>query len=229
MSFIQIHRFIDQETSTHSYLIYNNKQAAIIDPVLTNFTEYLSKLESLQLNLIYSIETHIHADHITAGNKLREHTNCKIVVGDKANVQCADIKLKDGDELKIGDLILKTLYTPGHTIESCCYLVQDRLFTGDCLFINGCGRTDFQNGSSEEQYNSIFKKLLVLPDETLVYPGHDYNNKMVSTIAQERINNPRLQINNAHEFTNIMDNLNLSKPKYMDIAVPRNLICGNEV
>lgn len=224
---MNIIRFIDDATKTHTYLICsNNNNAIILDPVADNVDLYLNKINSLKLNLLYTLDTHIHADHVTGASFLRDRTKCKVLIGEHAEVKFFDKKLHDQESLIIDNLNIKILHTPGHTSESYCYLINDRLFSGDCLLINGCGRTDFQNGDPTALYNSIFNILLKLPDETIIYPGHDYNNKMVSTILQERLNNPRLQVNNVSEFVNIMNNLNLPKPKQIDIAVPRNILSG---
>ncbi|MBP9721856.1 MAG: MBL fold metallo-hydrolase [Gammaproteobacteria bacterium] len=223
-------RFIDPDSKTQSYLIYSlNGHAVIIDPVYQECEKYLDKLKQLDLKLLYSLDTHIHADHITGAAKLKRVTNCKIMMGKEANLSKVDVQVADREELSFDNISLQAIYTPGHTIESYCYLINSRLFTGDCLLINACGRTDFQNGSAYQQYDSIFNKLLVFPDETLVYPGHDYNNRTVSTILEERTNNPRLQVQDVKAFANIMNNLNLPRPKLMDVAVPRNLNCGEEV
>jgi sulfur dioxygenase len=225
-----LQRFIEPETKTQTYIIHTkNNLALVIDPVFAESDKYLKFLTDNSLNLIYSLDTHVHADHITAASLLRKKTGCKIVIGEYADVISADIKVADSDILPFDDLIIKVIYTPGHTIESCCFLINDKLFTGDTLLINACGRTDFQNGSSELLYDSIFKKILILPEETLIYPAHDYNNRTVSTVMEEVMNNPRLQVKSCHEFMHIMDNLNLPKPKYIDIALPRNKLCGDEL
>lgn len=225
---MQIKRFIEQETKTQTYLVYRNNKAAIIDPVFSEVDLYLDFIRENNLQLLYSLDTHVHADHITGSSKIREKTDCKIAMGKYAKASGVDVLLEDDQDLNFDDLSIKTLYTPGHTSESCCFLIGDRLFTGDTLLINACGRTDFQNGSAEDLYRSLFDKLLNLPEETLVYPGHDYNNRFVSSIADEKANNPRLQAKPKQDFINIMNNLNLPKPKYIDVAVPRNLLCGAE-
>ena len=224
---MNITRFIEPETKTQTYLIYsNNNNAVIIDSVDKDCEQYLEALSKLKLKLLYVIDTHIHADHVTASGLLRKKTGCKIVMGAKANLDKVDINLEDNQELNFDNVSIKALYTPGHTIESYCYLIGNRLFTGDCLLINGCGRTDFQNGSAQQQYHSLFDKLLTLPEETLVYPAHDYNNRTISTIGEEKRNNPRLQVKDIKAFEDLMNNLNLPRPKYMDVAVPKNLQCG---
>lgn len=226
---MNIIRFVDSETSTQTYLIYlQSKNALIIDPVLADVSKYLEQLHILDLNLIYSLDTHIHADHITATGQLKNRTGCKIVMGSAAKIDLVDLKLVDQESLELDDLKIIAIHTPGHTAESCCYLINDRLFTGDCLLINACGRTDFQNGDAAEQYNSIFHKLLKLPNETIIYPAHDYNKRTISTIGEEKANNPRLQVKSVTEFVNMMNSLNLPKPKFIDVAVPRNMVCGFE-
>lgn len=226
---MQIKRFIEQETKTQTYIIHRNNKATIIDSVFSDVDLYLDFIKSNNLQLLYSLDTHVHADHITGSSKIREKTGCKIAMGKYAGARGIDVLLEDDQELNLEDLSIKTLYTPGHTNESCCYLIEGRLFTGDTLLINACGRTDFQNGSAEDLYDSIFNKLLMLPCETLVYPGHDYNNRFVSSIADEKANNPRLQVESKQDFINIMNNLKLPKPKFIDIAVPRNLLCGADI
>ena len=169
------------------------------------------------------IDTHIHADHVTGLNELNKRTNCIRIMGENSKSEVIDIKLKDDENINIEKIELKAIYTPGHTDCSYSYLMNDRVFTGDTLLINGTGRTDFQNGSAYEAYESLFGKLLKLPEETLVYPAHDYNGKKNSTIGSEKSNNPRLQVSSKEEYAEIMDNLNLANPKMMDIAVPANL------
>lgn len=225
-----IKRFIESETNTHTYIVYNhNGKAVIIDSVFSECNKYLGFIRNNRLELIYTLDTHLHADHITGAFELKKNTGCKIVMSEYSPASNVDLRIKDGERLNVDSFNIDCIYTPGHTIESCCYLINDRLFTGDTLLINGCGRTDFQNGSSQELYNSIFNKLLVLPDETLVYPGHDYNNRTVSTILEEKNNSPRLQVNNCADFVTIMNNLNLPNPKYIDVAVPANMTCGAEI
>lgn len=223
---MKVKRFIDHETKTHTYIVSKNNLSIIIDPVYFDVENYLEYLHSINSNLACAFDTHMHADHITGTGLLRKKTNCKIGMHEKSSVNNIDLKLSDGQVITFGELNIQVIYTPGHTLESCCYLIDNMLFTGDTLLINSCGRTDFQNGSSAELYNSIFKKILTLHDETIIYPGHDYNNRMISNIAQERANNPRLQVETLLEFANIMDNLNLPVPKFIDIALPRNVNCG---
>jgi len=218
----------DKKTSTYTYLIASSKgrEALIIDPVLDNVEEYIGLLNELDLKLVKVIDTHIHADHITGASKLKEQTNCTTIMGEKTPAEAVEIKVKDEEIIKIDQIELKALYTPGHTSDSFSFLMNDYLFSGDTLLINGTGRTDFQNGNAKDAYNSIFKKLLKLPEETLLYPAHDYNGKKVSSIGNEKKFNPRLQITSENEYIEIMNNLNLPEPKLMDINVARNIKLG---
>ena len=218
-------QLFDTESSTYSYIISTGKgrEALIIDPVIEHTSEYLKILEDLELNLVKVIDTHIHADHVSAMAELKNRTNCQTLMGENSKSEVVSIKVKDNEAIKIEGIELKAIYTPGHTDDSYCFIMQDRVFTGDTLLINGTGRTDFQNGSSYDAYNSLFDKLLKLPEETLVFPAHDYKGNKFSSIGKEINNNPRLQVNSAEEYAEIMDNLNLANPKMMDIAVPANL------
>ena len=218
-------QLFDRKSSTYTYIISSGKgrEALIIDPVIEHTDEYVRVLGSLDLKLVKVIDTHIHADHISGLNELNKRTNCTRIMGEKSKSEVVDIKLKDNENLNIENIELKAIYTPGHTDCSYCYLMNDRVFTGDTLLINGTGRTDFQSGSPLDAYDSLFNKLLKLPEKTLVYPAHDYNGKKNSTIENERNNNPRLQVSSKEEYAEIMNNLNLSNPKMMDIAVPANL------
>ena len=173
--------------------------------------------------MVKVIDTHIHADHISAMAELKERTNCEAVMGEHTKSEVVSLKVKDNEKINIDGIVLQALYTPGHTDDSYCFTMKDRIFTGDTLLINGTGRTDFQNGNSKDAYNSLFKRLLVLPEETLVYPAHDYKGNKHSSIGNEKKNNPRLQVNSAEEYAEIMDNLNLANPQMMDVAVPANL------
>ena len=195
----------------------------IIDPVIEHTDEYLKVLANLKLKLVKVIDTHIHADHITGLNELKKRTDCTRIMGEKSKSEVIDLKIKDNEKITIENIELKAMYTPGHTDCSYSYLMNDRVFTGDTLLINGTGRTDFQNGNPYDAYDSLFNKLLKLPDTTLVYPAHDYNGKKNSTIQNEKNNNPRLQVNSKEQYAEIMNNLNLANPKMMDIAVPANL------
>lgn len=221
-------QFYDEASSTLTYLLADDtsKQAVLIDPVTDNIDEYLSFIDAAGLALIYSLETHVHADHITGGGKLKKVTQAKTAVSQACGAETADIQLQDGDELTFGNERIKVISTPGHTPGSVSFLWRDRLFTGDSLLINGCGRTDFQGGDAGQLYDAIAGRLFSLPAETLVYPGHDYNGRRVSSIAQEKLINPRLANKTKQEFIDIMKNLNLPKPKMIDIAVPANRKCG---
>lgn len=221
-------QFFHHESSTYSYLIADNqtKEAALIDPVKDDTDKYLQILKDLSLKLIYALDTHTHADHITALGPLRDATGCKTVIGEGAAAGCASQYIKDEEVIKVGSLDIKALKTPGHTIESYCYLMSDRIFTGDTLLIRGCGRTDFQNGDSEDLYKSL-QRLIALDKTITVYPAHDYKGWTSSSIGEEANNNPRLQFKTMEEFAHFMDNLNLPNPKMMDIAIPANLQCGN--
>lgn len=225
-------QLFDEATWTYTYLLAECEggKALLIDPVREKIPLYQQLIHELNLTLVYAIDTHVHADHITALGKLRSLYQCETVFGEQTQATCASRAVKDGETIELGYLKLKALYTPGHTNDSYCFLLtrdkQHLLFTGDTLLIRGTGRTDFQQGNSHQQYDSLFNKLLKLPDDTLVYPGHDYKGMTVSTIGEERRFNPRLQVNNVAEYIHIMDNLNLPNPKLMDIAVPANLGCG---
>ena len=218
-------QLFDTKSSTYTYNISRGKgrEALIIDPVIEHTDEYIKVLESLELKLVKVIDTHIHADHVTGLNELNKRTNCARIMGENSKSEVIDIKLKDDENINVENIELKAIYTPGHTDCSYSYLMNDRVFTGDTLLINGTGRTDFQNGSAHQAYESLFGKLLKLPEETLVYPAHDYNGKKYSTIGSEKSKNPRLQVSSKEEYAEIMDNLNLANPKMMDIAVPANL------
>ena len=215
----------DQKSSTYTYLIASSqgREALIIDPVIDNVDSYIKLLKELDLQLVKVIDTHIHADHITGLNELSKQTNCSKIMGEHSASEVIDIRVKDNEKIKIESIELKSMYTPGHTDCSYSFLMNDRVFTGDTLLINGTGRTDFQNGNPYDAYNSLFKKLLKLPEKTLVYPAHDYNGNAYSTIENEKNNNPRLQVSSPEEYAEIMNNLNLSNPKMMDIAVPANI------
>ena len=218
-------QLFDTKSSTYTYIISSGegREALIIDPVIEHTNEYLKILEKLKLKLVKVIDTHIHADHITALNELNKRTSCTRIMGENSKSEVIDIKVKDNEKINIENIELKAMYTPGHTDCSYSYLMNDRVFTGDTLLINGTGRTDFQNGSSFDAYDSLFNKLLKLPEKTLVYPAHDYNGKKFSTIETERNNNPRLQVSSKEEYAEIMENLKLANPKMMDVAVPANV------
>ena len=218
-------QLFDGKSSTYTYIISSGegREALIIDPVIEHTDEYIKVLTNLKLKLVKVIDTHIHADHITGMNELNKRTNCTRIMGEKSKSEVIDLKIKDNEKIKVENIELKAIYTPGHTDCSYSYLMNDRVFTGDTLLINGTGRTDFQNGNPYDAYDSLFNKLLKLPDTTLVYPAHDYNGKKNSTIQNEKNNNPRLQVSSKEQYAEIMNNLNLANPKMMDIAVPANL------
>jgi sulfur dioxygenase len=194
--------------------------------VLEKVDRYLQLVRELDLKLIKAVETHLHADHITGLGALRDRTHCITVMGEQTKADVVSMRVTEGDRVAIEGLSLDVLYTPGHTDDSCSYLLGGRVFTGDTLLIRGTGRTDFQNGSARAQYDSIFNKLLKLPDETLVYPAHDYKGDTVSTIGEERLFNPRLQLKSVDEYVDLMNNLKLPNPKMMDVAVPTNMHVG---
>ena len=218
-------QLFDNKSSTYTYLLASDKgrEALIIDPVIENTDEYINLLKELDLKLVKVIDTHIHADHVTALNELSKQTDCTKIMGEKSKSEVIDLHVKEDDKITIENIELKVLYTPGHTDCSYSFLMKDRVFTGDTLLINGTGRTDFQNGSAKDQYNSLFNKLLKLPEKTIVLPAHDYNGKTSSTIGSEINNNPRLQVDSVDQYIEIMNNLNLANPKMMDIAVPANV------
>ena len=218
-------QLFDEKSSTYTYIIASGegREALIIDPVIEHSDEYSTVLRNLDLKLVKVIDTHIHADHISAMNELNKRTNCIRVMGEKSKSEVIDMKIKDSEKIKIEEIELQAIYTPGHTDCSYSFLMSDRVFTGDTLLINGTGRTDFQNGNTADAYDSIFNKLLKLPEKTLVFPAHDYNGKKYSTIEIEKNNNPRLQVSSKEEYADIMNNLNLANPKMMDVAVPANV------
>lgn len=224
-------QLFDKDSSTYSYLLADDdtREAVLIDAVLEQTPRYLQLLSELDLELKIAMDTHTHADHITALGKLREETGCRTLMGEQAGSSCASGNFHDEQLIRVGRLEFTVLHTPGHTDDSYSFLLehdgQPYLFSGDTLLIRGTGRTDFQNGSARQQYQSLCA-LLRLPERTWVYPAHDYKGWMVSTIAEEKQHNPRLQVANADEYQNIMDNLNLPDPKLMDVAVPANRACG---
>tara|TARA_B100000287_G_C20358885_1_gene672936 strand:- start:3 stop:701 length:699 start_codon:yes stop_codon:yes gene_type:complete len=217
-------QLFDNKSSTYTYIISSGKgrEALIIDPVIEDTSQYLKLLKELDLKLVKVIDTHIHADHISGLNELSMQTSCSKIMGEQSKSEVLDIRVKDEEKIKIENIELKSIYTPGHTDCSYSFFMKDRVFTGDTLLINGTGRTDFQNGNPHDAYDSLFKKILKLPEKTLVYPAHDYNGKTHSTIENEKNNNPRLQVKSAQEYAEIMSNLKLSHPKMMDVAVPAN-------
>jgi len=221
-------QIFDNVSSTYSYLLASRRggEALIIDPVLEKVDHYLRLVRELDLRLVKAVDTHLHADHITGLGALRDRTHCITVMGEQTKADVVSMRLAEGDKLTIEGLALDVLYTPGHTDDSYSFVMGDRVFTGDTLLIRGTGRTDFQNGDPRMQYESLFGKLLRLPDETLVYPAHDYKGETVSTIGEEKRFNPRLQVKSIDEYVQLMNNLNLPNPKMMDVAVPANLHVG---
>ena len=218
----------DKKSSTYTYIIASAKgrEALIIDPVLENVEDYIKILNQLNLKLVKVIDTHIHADHVTGAGKLRDKTKCVTIMGEHTPTDAVEVKVKDDEIIKLDKLNFRAMYTPGHTSDSFCFLMDKYLFSGDTLLINGTGRTDFQNGSSIDAYDSIFNRLLKLPDDTLLYPAHDYKGETVSTIGKEKRSNPRLQVSNVDEYIEIMNNLELKKPEKIDYNVASNLRLG---
>jgi len=221
-------QLFDQKSSTYTYLIASAKgrEALIIDPVIENVNQYVQSLKELDLKLVKVIDTHIHADHITGASKLKNITKCSTIMGNHTPAEAVEIKVKDEECINLDNLKIKAMYTPGHTSDSYSFLMDNYLFSGDTLLINGTGRTDFQNGNPKDAYNSIFKKLLKLPEETFLYPAHDYKGEKVSTIGKEKKQNPRLQVNSVDEYVEIMNNLNLKKPAEIDTNVAKNINLG---
>ncbi|HEV2957722.1 MAG TPA: MBL fold metallo-hydrolase [Xanthobacteraceae bacterium] len=221
-------QLFDQTSGTYSYLLASRRggEALIIDPVLEKVDRYLQLVRELDLKLVKAVDTHMHADHITGLGALRDKTRCTTVMGEQTKADVVSIRLTDGDKLTIEGLSLDVLYTPGHTDDSYSFAMPDRVFTGDTLLIRGTGRTDFQNGDPRQQYESIFGRLLKLPESTLVYPAHDYKGDTVSTIGEEKVYNPRLQVKSVDEYVELMNNLKLANPKMMDVAVPANMKVG---
>lgn len=221
-------QLFDSVSGTYSYLLASRRggEALIIDPVLEKVERYLQLVNELDLRLVKAVDTHLHADHITGLGALRDRTHCVTVMGEQTKADVVSMRLADGDKLGIEGLALDVIYTPGHTDDSYSFALPDRVFTGDTLLIRGTGRTDFQNGDPRQQYESIFGRLLKLPDETLIFPAHDYKGETVSTIGEEKAFNPRLQVKSVDEYVNIMNNLNLANPKMMDVAVPANMRVG---
>tara|TARA_B100000989_G_C19432986_1_gene423864 strand:- start:258 stop:944 length:687 start_codon:yes stop_codon:yes gene_type:complete len=218
----------DQKSSTYTYLIASaeGREALIIDPVLENVEDYIKLLNELNLRLVKVIDTHIHADHVTGASKLKDLTKCSTIMGEHTPAEAVEIKVKDDEYIHLDNLKIRAMHTPGHTSDSFSFLMNNYLFSGDTLLINGTGRTDFQNGNSKDAYNSLFNKILKLPDETLLYPAHDYKGETVSTIGKEKKFNPRLQVSNVEEYIEIMNNLNLKKPAEIDFNVANNIKLG---
>jgi glyoxylase-like metal-dependent hydrolase (beta-lactamase superfamily II)/rhodanese-related sulfurtransferase len=221
-------QLFDQTSGTYSYLLASRRggEAMIIDPVLEKVDRYLQLVRELDLKLVKAVDTHLHADHITGLGALRDKTHCITVMGEQTKADVVSMRLADGDKLTIEGLALDVIYTPGHTDDSYSFVMPDRVFTGDTLLIRGTGRTDFQNGDPRQQYESIFGRLLKLPDVTMVFPAHDYKGDTVSTIGEEKAFNPRLQVKSVDEYVALMNNLKLANPKMMDVAVPANMKVG---
>jgi len=227
---MKVRQLFDQDTWTYTYLLWDEqtKEAAIIDSVKEKFSRDAKYIKDLGLKLKYSLETHVHADHVTASGQLRDEFGCETAVHKDGGAKCADLQIEEGKVFTLGVQEIKTIHTPGHTNGDVTYAIDGALFTGDALLIRACGRTDFQQGSSEQLYHSI-EKLFAFSDDTIVYPGHDYDGFTESTIGEEKALNPRLGNNKSkEEFMSIMDNMNLPKPKRIDVALPGNLACGNQ-
>lgn len=226
-----LRQLFDPETSTYSYLLADEvtREAVIIDPVKEQLERDATLIEELGLRLVYALDTHVHADHVTGAGALRQRLGAKTVISAKADVACADVAVRDGDAIRFGNHVLEVRETPGHTDGCVTYVTEDRkmAFTGDALLIRGSGRTDFQQGNSRTLYNSVREKIFTLPDDTLLYPGHDYKGRTLSTVGEEKALNPRLGVAKTEaEFVQIMANLGLAPPKRIDVAVPANLSCG---
>ena len=221
-------QLFDSTSGTYTYLLASRRggEALIIDPVIEKVDRYLQLVRELDLKLVKAVDTHLHADHITGLGALRDQTRCITVMGESTKADVVSMRVAEGDRIEIEGLRLDVLFTPGHTDDSYSFLYGDRVFTGDTLLIRGTGRTDFQNGDPRAQYDSLFNKLLKLPDETLVYPAHDYKGETVSTIGEEKRFNPRLNVKSVDEYVGLMNNLNLPNPKMMDVAVPANMHVG---
>ncbi len=224
-------QLFDKESSTFTYLLADKGggEAIIIDPVMENVPQYLQLVRELDLQLVMAVDTHVHADHISGAPSLRGSTNCMYAMGQQTRAECLTHRFKDNDALVVGRLVLRAMYTPGHTDDSYSFVMNDRVFTGDTLLIRGTGRTDFQNGDPGDQYDSIFDRLLTLPENTLVYPAHDYEGRTCSSIREEKLFNPRLMVNSRDEYIDLMNSLQLDKPARMDIAVPANINCEHHV
>jgi sulfur dioxygenase len=221
-------QLFDNVSGTYTYLLASRRggEALIIDPVLEKVDRYLQLIRELDLRLVKAVDTHLHADHVTGLGALRDRTHCVTVMGEHTKADVVSMRIGEGDRIQVEGLALDVLYTPGHTDDSYSFVMTDRVFSGDTLLIRGTGRTDFQNGDPRMQYDSIFNKLLRLPDETLLFPAHDYKGDTVSTIGEEKAFNPRLQVKSVDDYVHLMSNLNLPNPKMMDVAVPANMRVG---
>lgn len=222
-----IRQLFDAETSTYTYLVADpaSRQSALIDPVLGQLERDLELVRELDLQLAWALDTHVHADHVTAAGALRERTGCKTVAGERG-AACVDVQVRHGDVVQVGAVALRVVETPGHTDDSVSYLADGCAFTGDALMVRACGRTDFQNGDAGQLYDSIHAHLFSLPEDTRVYPGHDYKGRTVTTVGEERRFNARLAGRTREQFVTLMNGLNLPRPRHMDVAVPANLACG---
>ena len=221
-------QLFDATSSTYTYLLAERQggEALLIDPVLEHAERYVRLVDELGLTLVLAVDTHIHADHVSALGALRDKTDCATAMGEMTKAECVSVQFREGEKLCADNLHLEILYTPGHTDDSYSFLLPDRVFTGDTLLIRGTGRTDFQNGDAAAQYDSLFGKLLRLPEQTLVFPAHDYNGMTVSTIGEEKRHNPRLQVADKQAYVDLMNSLKLEDPRLMDVAVPANRRCG---
>jgi sulfur dioxygenase len=221
-------QLFDRFSCTYTYLIADGRggEACLVDPVLGQVDRYLKTLAELGLRLVKAIDTHLHADHITGAGTLRARTLSHTVMGEQSAAEVVSLRVRDGDRIAVGGLALRAIHTPGHTEDSYCFLLDGRVFTGDTPHIRGTGRTDFQNGDAAVQYDSLFNRLLRLPEDTLVYPGHDYKGDTVSTIGEEKAFNPRLQVGSPDEYVALMSGLGLPRPAMMDVAIPANLCLG---
>jgi glyoxylase-like metal-dependent hydrolase (beta-lactamase superfamily II)/rhodanese-related sulfurtransferase len=221
-------QLFDQVSGTYTYLLASRRggEALIIDPVIEKVDRYLQLIKELDLRLVKAVDTHMHADHVTGLGALRDRTQCITVMGEQTRADVVSMRVTDGDKLTVEGVSLDVLYTPGHTDDSYSYLMGDRVFSGDTLLIRGTGRTDFQNGDPRAQYDSIFNKLLKLPEQTLLFPAHDYKGDTVSTIGEEKRFNPRLQVKSIDEYVELMNNLKLPNPKLMDVVIPANMRVG---
>jgi sulfur dioxygenase len=221
-------QLFDSASGTYTYILASRPggEALIIDPVLEKVERYLQLIRELDLKLVKAVDTHLHADHITGLGALRDRAHCITVMGEQSQADVVSMRVAEGDRVEVEGVRLDVLYTPGHTDDSYSFLLSDRVFTGDTLLIRGTGRTDFQNGDPRAQYDSIFNKLLKLPDAMLVYPAHDYKGDTVSTIGEEKLFNPRLRVKSMDEYAELMNNLKLPNPKMMDVAVPANMRVG---
>jgi glyoxylase-like metal-dependent hydrolase (beta-lactamase superfamily II)/rhodanese-related sulfurtransferase len=221
-------QLFDTVSGTYTYLLASRRggEALIIDPVIEKVDRYLQLIHELDVKLVKAVDTHLHADHVTGLGALRDRTQCITVMGEQTKADVVSMRLAEGEKLAVEGVSLDVLYTPGHTDDSYSYVMADRVFTGDTLLIRGTGRTDFQNGDARAQYDSLFNKLLKLPDETMIFPAHDYKGETVSTIGEEKAFNPRLQVTSVDQYVDLMSKLNLPNPKMMDVAVPANMRVG---